>query len=162
VRLPVASGDAPARYRAMPSPAVPATGLRILVIDDNVDSAETMTLFLRCQGHDVRLGGDGLEAVRIADQFRPDVILLDIGLPGLSGYEVARTIRLQAWAREICLTAVSGWSQETDRARSRDAGFDHHLVKPVDPDVPACILASAAARAMVARERRGAPAPHNR
>jgi len=139
VRLPVASGDAPARYRAMPSPAVPATGLRVLVIDDNVDLAETMTLFVRCQGHDVRLGGDGLEAVRIADQFRPDVILLDIGLPGLSGYEVARTIRLQAWAREICLTAVSGWSQETI-ARAR--ATPHSIIISSSRSIPTCSLAS--------------------
>jgi CheY-like chemotaxis protein len=84
-------------------------------------------------GNDIRTARDGVEAVGAADEFRPDVILLDIGLPKLSGYEVARKIRHQPWGKAIVLIATTGWGQDTDKQRSQEAGFDHHLVKPVDP-----------------------------
>ncbi|MEP6847714.1 MAG: PAS domain S-box protein [Acidobacteriota bacterium] len=109
-------------------------GKKILVVDDNVDSAESLTVLLRLSGHDVRLAHDGIEAVKISDEFRPDVILLDIGLPRLNGYEAARVIRRRPWGDGVQLIALTGWGQKEDRERSKDAGFDIHLVKPVDHD----------------------------
>jgi PAS domain S-box-containing protein len=105
---------------------------RLLVVDDNRDSAESLALLLRRRGHEVREAYDGQEALAAAESFRPDVVLLDIGLPGMNGYEVARRIRREPWSRGIVLVAVTGWGQEGDKRRSREAGIDHHLTKPVD------------------------------
>jgi signal transduction histidine kinase len=105
---------------------------RILVVDDNRDAAETLALILRLDGGLVETAHDGPQAVQAAERFRPEVMLLDIGIPGMSGYEVARKIRAQPWGAEILLVAQTGWGQEDDRRRSRDAGFDEHLTKPVD------------------------------
>jgi len=110
----------------------PSKALRVLVVDDNVDSATTMGVFLDLCGYSTQMAFDGVEAVRAANEFHPDVILMDIGLPGMNGLDAARAIRNEAWARDTTLIAVSGWSQDADRQRSREAGFDHHLVKPVD------------------------------
>src|SRR5581483_629934 len=135
VRLPVAltaarGPDHPAEA-AEPVPRVAA--LRILVVDDNRDAAASLGMLLRLMGNDVRTAHDGEEAVARADEFRPDVVLLDIGLPKLNGYEAARRLRDRPWGRRAVLIATTGWGQDQDRHRSRDAGFDHHLVKPVDP-----------------------------
>lgn len=111
--------------------ATPVT-LRILVVDDNWDAAESLVILLRMRGNEVETAQDGLEAVAAAGEFRPDVVLLDIGLPRLNGYEAARRIREQAGDKEIMLVALTGWGQEEDRRRSKEAGFDHHLTKPVD------------------------------
>jgi CheY-like chemotaxis protein len=111
-----------------------AAGLRILVVDDNRDAAESLSLLLRTRGHDVRTAHDGVAGLEAAASFRPDVALLDIGMPRLSGYDLARRIRGQAWGQGMVLIALTGWGQEEDRRRSAQAGFDHHLVKPVDPD----------------------------
>jgi signal transduction histidine kinase len=105
---------------------------RVLVVDDNVDSAESLALLLRRGGSEVRTAYDGLAAVITAESFRPDVVLLDIGLPVLDGYHAARRIRQQPWGGAMTLAALTGWGQPTDLARSREAGFDAHLVKPVD------------------------------
>jgi CheY-like chemotaxis protein len=107
-------------------------GLRILVVDDNRDAAETLAMLLRLLGHDVRVEHDGLLALQLADEFRPQVVLLDIGLPGLNGWETARNLRRMSWSHGLVLIALTGWAQDADRRRSRDAGFDHHLVKPID------------------------------
>jgi PAS domain S-box-containing protein len=120
--------SAPAR----PQPASSPTARRILVVDDNRDAAESLVLLLKLRGHDVREVHDGPAAVREASAFRPDAVLLDIGLPGMSGYEVAERIRGEAWSRAAVLVAVTGWGQEADKRRSREAGIDHHLTKPVD------------------------------
>lgn len=109
-------------------------GLRVLVVDDNGDAATTLASLLRLRGATVSIGRDGVEALRLAETFRPQVILLDIGLPGLNGYEVCRQLRLMPWAAAVRIVALTGWGQETDRAQSRDAGFDAHLVKPVEFD----------------------------
>ena len=106
---------------------------RILVVDDNHDSAESLSMLLRIGGHEVRVANDGLEAVRAAAEFQPDVVLLDIGLPKLNGYEAGRRIRKQRGAKPLTLIALTGWGQDADRQRSREAGFDFHIVKPVDP-----------------------------
>jgi len=109
-------------------------GKRILVVDDNLDSAESLSVLLELSGHDVRLAHDGIDAVKTSDEFRPDVILLDIGLPRMNGYEAARVIRRRPWGNGVTLIALTGWGQKEDRERSKDAGFDTHLVKPVDHD----------------------------
>jgi len=115
---------------------------RILVVDDNRDSADCLAMLLRMTGHDVRAAYDGLEALESAAQFQPDVILLDVGMPRMNGYEAARRIRQQSWGQGTVLIAVTGWGQDGDRQLSRDAGFDHHMVKPVDPAAMLKLLAS--------------------
>lgn len=125
------------------SPVTPAAqSLRILVVDDNEDSAESMASFLMLSGHEVRTAHDGLSAVEAAAEFIPVVVLLDIGLPGLNGYEVSRRIRAQR-GDETLLIALTGWGTEEDRRRSREAGFDHHLTKPVEMDELRRLLATA-------------------
>jgi two-component system CheB/CheR fusion protein len=133
VRLPVSSPkpcDTPEVDRES---AAGRRRLRVVVVDDNRDSADTIAMLLTGSGRDVRVeytGPAGLETVR---SFRPDAVLLDIGLPGLDGYEVARAIRRDPELSGVQLIAVSGYGQESDRRRSKDAGFDVHMVKPVEP-----------------------------
>jgi len=115
-------------------PEPQAGGCRVLLVDDNVDAAQTLAMLLGITGHAVTLAYDGPSAVQAAINARPDVVLLDIGLPGLDGYEIARRIRQQASLKGVVLLALTGYGQETDRQRSQEAGFDHHLVKPVDFD----------------------------
>ena len=105
---------------------------RILVVDDNVDSAESMAMMLELSGHDVALAHDGEEAIERAKEFQPDVAFLDLGMPKLNGYEAARSIREQPWGRHMLLVALTGWGQEDDKRRTREAGFDAHIVKPID------------------------------
>lgn len=106
---------------------------RILVADDNDDSAAAMAMMLKLLGNEVRTANDGLEAIEIAEGFRPELILLDIGMPGRNGYDVCRHIRLQSWGSQVIIAALTGWGQDEDKRRSQEAGFNHHLVKPVDP-----------------------------
>jgi PAS domain S-box-containing protein len=114
--------------------AVPA-GLRILVADDNEDAATTLAMMLEILGHEVRTARDGEEAVEAAEVFRPEVILLDIGMPRLNGHEACRRIREEPWGQDALILALTGWGQEEDYRLSKEAGFDHHLVKPVEPGV---------------------------
>ena len=116
------------------------THRRILVVDDNRDSATSLAMMLKLLGSEVSMAHDGVEAVEAAEQVRPDVILLDIGLPKLNGYEVCRRIREQAWSSGMVIIALTGWGQEEDRRRSAEAGFDHHLVKPVELNALAQLL----------------------
>lgn len=106
---------------------------RVLVVDDNRDSAETIAMLVELWGHDVRVVHDGPAALAEAPGWQPEVVLLDIGLPGIDGYEVARRLRQEPSLAGILLVAMTGYGQERDRELSREAGFDHHLVKPVDP-----------------------------
>jgi signal transduction histidine kinase/ActR/RegA family two-component response regulator len=135
IRLPVSSGDGPVTRPAsraeVESPKAPPH--RILVVDDNPDSAESLARLLQHAGNETQVAQDGMEAIERAAAFRPDVILLDIGLPKLNGYDACRRIREQPWGKDMVLVALTGWGQEDDRRRSRDVGFDHHLVKPVEP-----------------------------
>ena len=108
--------------------------LSVLVVDDNMDSAESLSMLLQLLGNNVSSAYDGEQALEMANELKPDVVLLDIGLPKLNGYEVAKRIRLEPWGRNAILIAITGWGQAEDKALSREAGFDHHLVKPVDPD----------------------------
>ncbi len=119
---------------SLPEPAVsePTTALRILVVDDNRDSATSLAMLLKMTGNNTQIAYDGAEAVEAAETFRPDVVLLDIGLPKLNGFEAARKIREQLWGENTVLVALTGWGQEEDLRKSKDAGFDSHMVKPVD------------------------------
>ncbi len=117
------------RERATPPPQARR---RVLVVDDSDDSKESLATMLKIMGHDVKCASDGLEAVEAAATHRPGVVLLDIGMPRLNGYEAARRIRAQPWGRDMVLVAVTGWGQEADRRLAQEAGFDHHLVKPAD------------------------------
>lgn len=117
-------------------------GVRVLVVDDNVDSAESMALLLSLDGHDVRTAFDGPGALAIAREFQPEAVLLDIGLPGMDGYEVAKQMRGLPGMQKALMIAVTGYGQADDRARSKAAGFDHHLVKPVDPEILSALLAT--------------------
>ncbi len=107
--------------------------LRILVVDDNRDAAESLAMLLKIMGNNVRTASDGEKGVQAAGEFRPHVVLLDIGLPRLNGFEACRLIRQQAGSQHTVLIAVTGWGAEEDRRQSREAGFDYHMVKPVDP-----------------------------
>lgn len=114
--------------------AAPSASKRILVTDDNRDAANSLAMLLKISGHQVDTAYDGAEAIRKAEANHPDVILLDLGMPGKNGYEVCRSIRQVPWGKDIRIVALTGWGQEQDRRKTRDAGFDHHLVKPVSPD----------------------------
>ena len=136
VRLPVVMSDVagPDRPNKQTSEVLLSTLRRILVVDDNVDAAETLGQVLEMLGNEVRTANDGEAGVEVAAQFRPDVVLMDIGMPKLNGYEAARRIRQHSWSRGMVLVALTGWGQDDDRKKSADAGFDHHLVKPVKMD----------------------------
>jgi PAS domain S-box-containing protein len=121
-------------------PAISERHRRILVVDDNSDSAESMALLLRASGHEVHTAHDGASALEQADAHKPEIVLLDIGLPGMSGYTVAKRLRDIPELGAVTLIAMTGYGQEEDRRRSRDAGFDHHLVKPIDLAVLAALL----------------------
>lgn len=140
VRLPILD------EKSMPTtPTVESTRTtshRILVVDDNRDAATSLAMLLDLTGHETQVAHDGLEAVETAPTFRPEVMLLDIGLPKLNGYEACRRIREQPWGKEIVLVALTGWGQEEDRRLSKEAGFDHHMVKPLDFAALTEILAS--------------------
>jgi signal transduction histidine kinase/ActR/RegA family two-component response regulator len=120
---------------------------RVLVVDDNLDAAESIAMLLRIWGQEVRVAHNGPEALGLAEQYQPQVVLLDIGLPGMNGYEVARHVRRLPQQNQTMLIAVTGYGQAEDRLRSEDAGFDHHLTKPVDPAVLKRLLATLAAEA---------------
>ena len=134
VRLPVSTTAHSGDEFIEPVNDKPAPPRRILVVDDNRDSADSLALLLNLQGHDVEAVYDGLSAVHTAERFAPDVILLDRGLPILDGIEACRRIREKSWGRNMVIVALTGWGQEEDRRRSREAGFDEHLVKPVSND----------------------------
>jgi CheY-like chemotaxis protein len=136
VRLPLVTASASKATPPIAAPPVPmrAAGRRILIVDDNADSVETLALVLRRGGNDVRTAHDGPSALEAAGVSAPEVVLLDIGLPGMSGYEVARKLR-SAHGPQPMLIALTGYGQPEDRRRSVEAGFDLHLVKPVDLDL---------------------------
>jgi PAS domain S-box-containing protein len=134
IRIPVAqSRQDEERPRAAAQRALRRTALRVLVVDDKEDSAKSLGMLLEMTGNEVRMANDGASAVREAAAFRPHAVLLDIGMPRMNGYDAARAIRSEPWGRDIYLIALTGWGQEIDRFRSREAGFDLHLVKPVAP-----------------------------
>jgi len=135
VRLPLfESGQAGVEVpQAVDRSAALPVRRNILIADDNQDALESLALMLRMEGHEVHCASDGEEALVLAAQRKPEILVLDVGMPKLDGCEVARRIRAESWGRDAVLVALTGWGQEVDRRRSREAGFDLHLVKPVDP-----------------------------
>jgi CheY-like chemotaxis protein len=113
---------------------------RILIADDNRDAADTMAMLLELGGHEVIVAHSGNQALGLGRQHRPDVVILDIGMPDVNGYEVARAARNEDWGKNAYLIALTGWGQADDKERARAAGFDRHLTKPVDPDLVEEIL----------------------
>ena len=133
VRMPL-GGASPVAKKATPTTTPTAKAdrtRRILVVDDNRDAAKTLSTMLRIMGNEVCTAHDGLEAIAVCERFRPDLVLLDLGMPKLDGYAAAQQIRQQPWGQHITLVALTGWGQDEDRRKSKEAGFDAHLVKPV-------------------------------
>jgi CheY-like chemotaxis protein len=128
-------------------------GRRIVIADDNQDMADSLKVLLELDGHVVHATQDGEGAVALARRVQPDYVLLDIGMPKLNGYEVARHIRMQPWGREMRLVAITGWGQPEDRARAMQAGFDYHLTKPVPLEDLADILNARGVYALLANRR---------
>jgi CheY-like chemotaxis protein len=145
VRLPLAGPGAPPRAHAADGNqgGAPASGagMRVLVVDDNRDAAETLAALLGMMGHEVAVANDGHQALRMMAGMLPQVAFLDIGMPGMSGYEVAQAVRKDARLDAVRLVALTGWGGEADRARTRAAGFDEHLTKPADLAAIEAVLA---------------------
>jgi CheY-like chemotaxis protein len=140
-RTSVTLGQTPAQSGA----EVPILcGQRVLIADDNRDAAQSLAVLLRLLGHEVHVAHSGSETLTLATTLRPEVLVLDIGMDDLTGYEVARRIRGEDWGQQATLIAVTGWGQERDKQRARAAGFDHHLTKPVDPAVLEALLSERA------------------
>jgi CheY-like chemotaxis protein len=151
VRLPLPIA-APVRSASVHGEhAEPVRPVKVLVVDDNRDGADSLAMMLRALGHHVHVEYDGRRAAEVAARWRPEIALLDIGLPGVNGYELARSLRTADGTRDTVLVAVTGWGQQEDRRRSAQAGFDHHLVKPVDPLHLRVLLNAAAARQATTR-----------
>jgi CheY-like chemotaxis protein len=144
VRLPVLRDVPESLSPAAPEhlDASPVVRRRVLIVDDNRDAAEWLATLLSLSGHETHIALDGDQAVKAAERLLPDAILLDIGLPRIDGYEVCRRIREQPWGRGLMIVALTGWGQEEDRQKSKEAGFNTHLVKPVDDEVIMNLLAS--------------------
>jgi CheY-like chemotaxis protein len=106
----------------------------VLIADDNHDAAESLAMLLQFEGHEVHTAFDGEAAILSAEALQPDIALIDIGMPKANGYQVAERIRKESWGDRICLVALTGWGQEADKRRAKDAGFDLHLLKPVSPE----------------------------
>ena len=144
VRIPALATEKVATSHASASePIAVVEPRRILVADDNHDAAESLALQLQLAGHDVRTVHDGVEALDVAEDFKPHIVLLDLGMPKMDGYETARTMRLRSWGKTATLIALTGWGQPQDRQRTTEAGFDAHLVKPVSESQLFQALASA-------------------
>jgi len=145
VRLPLALPQ-PARTHVVKAAEPDLLRRRVLIADDNQDAAESLSMLLGLEGHEVQVAHLGRTALSLAQEFRPDTAVLDIGMPDLSGYEVAAMLRREPWATNLQLIALTGWGQDHDRRRALDAGFDHHLIKPVDPYQLAGLIASRSPR----------------
>jgi len=149
VRLPLATRQLPvvkAEVTAGSPARRPMRSRRILVVDDNKDAAKTLGMLLKMLGHDVCTANDGPAALEAIESHRPSLVLLDLGMPGMSGFEVAQRVRALPQFAEVSLVALTGWGQEEDRQRTREAGFDDHLIKPVDLAALSALLAQMAAQ----------------
>ncbi|HET7201901.1 MAG TPA: ATP-binding protein [Steroidobacteraceae bacterium] len=146
VRLPLSAAEMEAQRMRTDAKAVtpPPARRRVLIVDDNIDAADGLALLLRAHGFDVHVAYRGADALSITADVHPDIVLLDLGLPDMPGEDVARRLRQAEWSRSARLIAITGWGQDADRARTREAGFDVHLVKPVDPDVLLGIIGESA------------------
>jgi PAS domain S-box-containing protein len=142
VNLPLPAADSAIAQSGSGEPTPPsATGRRVLIADDNKDAADSLAMLLEIEGHEVRVAHGGHAALALAQAFRPDVALLDIGMPDVSGFAVAAALRREPWGRTIQLVALTGWGQESDRRQTTAAGFDRHLTKPIDMDDLTAVLA---------------------
>jgi CheY-like chemotaxis protein len=144
VRLPISARGVDQDHvggAARPAPEPPPSGYRLLVVDDNRDAADSLAELLRLQGHEVRVAYSGVAALEMTKTYTPDVVFLDIGMPGMDGYEAARRMREQPGLGNVVLAALTGWGQQADRRRTAEAGFDHHLVKPPEPQALEDVLA---------------------
>jgi CheY-like chemotaxis protein len=141
VRLPVLA-RVPV-LEELPEEATAAPPRRVLVVDDNEDAAESLAMLLGLNGNETHLAHDGEAALAAAERYRPDLILLDIGMPRMNGHEVCRRLRTQPWGKDLKVIALTGWGQEQDRRMTAEAGFDGHLVKPVDAATLNEVLAEA-------------------
>jgi CheY-like chemotaxis protein len=148
VRLPLRESHAavPGATEEMPTPVATNGGLRVLIVEDNRDAADMLSMLVGAWGHTVQVASDGLAALEVAEAFRPQAVLLDIGLPKLDGHAVARRLRAQQWSRDTLIVAITGRGQEADRRKSEEVGIDRHLLKPVDLQVLRALLADAAAK----------------
>lgn len=142
VRLPVLGRDEVAAQHGPDVASEVQPQRRVLIVDDNRDSADSLAMLMQITGNKTYMAHDGVEAVEAIEKYRPEVVLLDIGLPGMDGHEVCRRVREQPWGKDIVVIALTGWGQEDDRRKSEEAGFDGHLVKPVDYDKLLELLAS--------------------
>jgi len=142
VRLPTSDETLKPPPQPTVSETVPTLGRRVLVVDDNEDAAGSLAMLLELEGYQTLQAHDGVEAIEAAEHFRPDAVLLDVGLPRMNGYEVCRCIREQEWGKDVILVALTGWGQEADRRRSEEAGFDAHMVKPPDQETLKKLLAA--------------------
>jgi PAS domain S-box-containing protein len=162
VWLPIAVGTEASSAAHVPRDPAPEVrsiaNCRVLLVDDNRDVACSLARLIRLLGHEIRIAFDGPEALQIADEFRPDVVLMDIGLPKLNGYDAARAIRSKPWGKTMTLVALTGWGRKSDRRRSHESGFDRHLTKPVEAEVLESLLNSCSAR--LATEAARGPGDH--
>jgi CheY-like chemotaxis protein/two-component sensor histidine kinase len=146
IRLPRAT-EVPAIAQSVAAPeriaVLGATGMRVLIVDDNADAADSLAQLLQVYGYTTKVAYDGASALEIAGILRPAIVLLDLGLPDLSGHQVAQRMRTEPWGAAAKIIAVTGWGQESDRRKTSDAGFDEHLTKPVDPEVLLRLVAQA-------------------
>jgi len=140
MHIPLADG---AQAKTEPTAAsTPLANLRVLVVDDNHDAGDSLAMLLEMLGAQAQVARSGAEAIEAFPSYRPSVVLMDIGMPGMNGYEAARTLRSRFPAQPAVLVALTGWGQEDDRRRAREAGFDHHLVKPAEIPALEQLLAS--------------------
>jgi CheY-like chemotaxis protein len=147
VRLPLAKSPEPTHpSNTGANTRARGGGQRILVVDDNRDAAISLGMMLKLMGHEVRTAHDGVSGIETAAEFHPDIILLDIGMPRLNGFDAAKQIREQPWGHDVTLVALTGWGQDQDRRRSEEAGFDFHIVKPVEPAALEKLVADASKR----------------
>jgi CheY-like chemotaxis protein len=159
IRLPIAAVQAAEAVAAEPSTAAARRSLRVLIVEDNLDAAEMLELAVSQLGHVTKVAHDGATAITMASQFAPDVVLLDIGLPVMNGYAVVRTLRERPEFTDVHIAAVTGWGQEEDRRKAREAGFDSHFTKPLSPAALQDLLVRIAPHAVGAR--RSEPATTN-
>ena len=134
IRMPIVSSSAEEAVEDASQPTLKTHSRNILIVDDNVDSAQTLGDLLELSGHHTTVVHNGLDGLAAADRIRPDVVMLDIGLPGMNGYEVARQLRAEPWGKRMLLIALTGWGQPQDKREAEAAGFDHHVTKPFDID----------------------------
>ena len=143
VSLPLAHGLPTHEKVVVPENLSHSASRRVLIVDDNRDGAASLARLLTSMGNETRVAFDGLAGVELAEAFRPEIIILDIGLPKLNGYDACRKIRSQPWGKDILIIAATGWSQANDRRRSEEAGFNCHFAKPVNPDELERVIANA-------------------